>query len=47
MAIVYRSQITNLTQKDAEELCNRLKKENMSCIVKKNENNSKLTMAAK
>ena len=47
MAVVYRSKITNFTQKDAQDLCNRLKKENKSCIVVKHDKNSQLTLAKK
>lgn len=44
MAIVYRSQLTNFSKKDAKELCNRLKKENKSCMVINTEDKS-LTLA--
>ncbi|MBQ8677331.1 MAG: D-alanyl-D-alanine carboxypeptidase [Alphaproteobacteria bacterium] len=37
MAVVYRSKITNFSKKDAQELCDRLKKENKPCIVVKNQ----------
>ena len=47
MAVIYRSKITNFTQKDAQDLCNRLKKENKSCIVVKHDKNSQLTLAEK
>lgn len=47
MAVIYRSKITNFTQKDAQDLCNRLKKENKSCIVVKHDKNSQLTLAKK
>ncbi len=47
MAVVYRSKLTNLSKKDAEELCNRLKKENKSCIVVSTKDESQLTLAEK
>ncbi len=45
MVVLYRSRITNIAKKDAEELCNRLKKENKSCIVVNTQRNSQLAMA--
>ena len=45
MVVLYRSRITNISKKDAEELCNRLKKENKSCIVVNTQRNSQLAMA--
>ena len=47
MAVMYRSRIVNFAKKDAQELCNRLKKENKSCIVVKANKLSQLTMAEK
>ena len=44
---MYRSRIVNFAKKDAQELCNRLKKENKSCIVVKANKLSQLTMAEK
>lgn len=45
MVVLYRSRITNIAKKDAEELCNRLKNENKSCIVVNTQRNSQLAMA--
>jgi len=45
MVVLYRSRITNIAKKDAEELCNRLKKENKSCIVVNTKSSSQLAMA--
>lgn len=47
MAVVYRAKLTNFSKKDAEELCNRLKKENKSCIVISTKDESQLTLAEK
>lgn len=47
MVVLYRSRITNIAKKDAEELCNRLKKENKSCIVVNTKSSSQLAMADK
>lgn len=47
MAVVYRSKLTNFSKKDAEEFCNRLKKEKKACIVISTKENSHLTLAKK
>ena len=47
MVVLYRSKITNFSQKAAEEICNRLKSEKKSCIVINTKVDSQLAMAAK
>ena len=47
MSVLYRSKITNFSQEDAQEICNRLKNENRSCIVVKTEEKSQLDLAQK